>query len=295
MSTDLVKTLNRQLLELDRLNGTILLSVDVVRALQTTVKNFEGDLNKNSLIKHFCELHDYFMNCKPRMPQIILDTQKTLLHIAEQTHASVAEVKQLLEQNVEDKRKIAEMITKHTSTLLNQNTTLLVHSYSTHLNKTLKALAENNSKPKVIVAEQEDVKTAKILSTLEEYSYEYRVVSEYSASHVLDQIDVAMFGALTLNNNQEIVMAPGSSGLVSDLSRKSIPIYVLLPTEKFSFWLDDYDTTYQETRTKDKFNFTYEKDIFSHDILPLSLFSGIITELGIASPSEIIETFSKLQ
>ena len=42
MSAELIRAINRQLLELDRLNGAILLSVDVLNALQATIETFEG-------------------------------------------------------------------------------------------------------------------------------------------------------------------------------------------------------------------------------------------------------------
>ena len=295
MSAELIRAINRQMLELDRLNGAILLSVDVVRALQATMETYEGSIEKQALIHEFCNLHDLFMGCRPRMAQVLLDTQKTLLHISEQDNPSVEGVKDLLEQNIEDKREVADKIVELTSTLLGPEKTLFVHSYSTHLDKTLDHLAELDQKPKIIVAEQEDVKTLKVLKGLNKNAYEYNVVSEYSASHILEKVDVAMFGALTLNHHQQIIMAPGSSGLVSDLFRASIPIYILLPTEKFSYWEDDHELTYKETRHKDKYNLTYQKEIFSHDILPLKLFAGVITEEGIMNGSEAMVLFSKLQ
>ncbi|MEZ4754292.1 MAG: hypothetical protein R3A13_08285 [Bdellovibrionota bacterium] len=295
MSSELKRTINRQLLELDRINGAIALSVDVMKAFSSTLKSYEGDMSQQALIKEFIRLHDLFMSCRPRMAQVILDTQRGLLHLMENSTPDLPKIQGLIENNIQQKWDNADKIVELSAELLDNDKILFLHSYSTQIDRLITFLANKNIKPRVIVAEQEEVKTARLLRVLDKYEFNFHVVSEYSVSHIIDSIDVAMFGALTINHNRGIVMAPGSSGLVSDMNRSSIPVYALLPTGKFSYWEDNYEPAYMERRDKQKYGVEYKKDVYSHDVLDLKLFTATITEEGILDYDNLIALFIKLQ
>ena len=90
----------------------------------------------------------FLWDANSRMAQVILDTQKILLHISEQDKPSVKEVQKLLESSIDAKRNVAGEIVDLAADLLGPDKTLFVHSYSTHLAKTLELLAEQEEKTK---------------------------------------------------------------------------------------------------------------------------------------------------
>jgi len=120
-------------------------------------------------------------------------------------------------------------------------------------------------------------------------------VSEYSIAHIVEQLDLAIFPALTLNNSGQAVLGPGSTGLVSQLRAVGVKTYMFLTTNKFSFWTDDTETAFSEVREKKRGALHFQKTVFSHDDIALDQFTGVITESAILSPADTRALFSELQ
>ena len=91
------------------------------------------------------------------------------------------------------------------------------------------------------------------------------------------------------------MLAPGSSALISQLKHADIPCYSILTKNKFSFWKENTELAFSEVHQKGEEGFYYDKMIFSHDVVDLDLFSGVITENAIHTPSEIKEIYQKMQ
>lgn len=155
--------------------------------------------------------------------------------------------------------------------------------------------SEYSVKPRIIVAGQEKEKSERIIQALHKNSFEFFVVSEFSISHVLDQIDLALFGGLTLNSEGALVLGPGSASLIAQLRAHNIPSYVYLPTNKFSLWQEPRETAFKEIRSKQLGEIEYNKHVFSHDTLPSEHVTGIITEKGVLTPQQAIEALVSLQ
>jgi len=159
----------------------------------------------------------------------------------------------------------------------------------------LEECARLNISPSIFVASQDKLKTEKLIKFLASRNFNFKVVSEYSIIHILKQIDLAIFGGLTLNSHTELILGPGSGSLMAQLKNAGIPLYAFLTRKKFSFWREKHTTAYSEVREKSLSDIHYSKVVFSHDVVQLSILTGLITESGVLTPDDAISEHIKLR
>ncbi len=295
MEVSLLPTLNSQLVRLDRTYGSDALAVDFVHALMDTLKNFVGDRSISNFRMELLHLYDLFLASRPRMSNLSLDLQKLVRYIDEHPDTTPKDLHTYLVEILALKRARRKSSVKHAMELITHETKLLVHSHSSTLLALLAYCAKKDKRPHICVAGQDQIKTDKIVRHLNEHGFTYQVVSEYAISHVIEEIDLAFFGGLTLNAREQVVLGPGSASLISQLRSYQIACYVLLTCNKFSFWDERSELAFREARKKNLDDFTYEKHVFSHDVLPLKALTGVITERGVQTPDQAVQLFAELQ
>lgn len=295
MDTKLLETLGRQIRELDRANGSQALGDDFLKALAASVSQFDDRGTLARVERELVSLYDVLLDCHPRMANILFDLQYCILHLSSEGGDPSVKVEELVKELLRRKEARLEQATQHAVSFFKEERCLLLHSYSTSLIHLLNRAAKHAVKPKVIVAAQEKEKTDKVIRTLTREGFDFYVVSEYSLSHVIDQVDTAIFGGLTLNQDADLVLAPGSASLIAQLSGHEIPRYVYLPTNKFSLWAEPPLTAFKEVRSKLLEGIEYEKHVFSHDVISSRQVTGVITEKGILPPEGAMEVFRSLQ
>jgi len=91
------------------------------------------------------------------------------------------------------------------------------------------------------------------------------------------------------------VLGPGSAGLVANLHDARVPTYVTLTTNKLSFWEEHTEPAFRELRQKEYDGGPLRKEVFSHDVVPLDLFTAVITEYEILPPPQMRETYERLR
>ena len=282
------EVLNRLLIQLDDMNGTRGVGDDCLNALVETLKSFSGPKDGQDLIDLLMELHDLFMDCRPRMPQIIHDVQNLMIELKDQ-EISMDRVAQLATELNESRGARIEASVLSGLTPLEGRKGLLLHTHGKTIEQfLLRAKSELPSLPNLFVASQQPDKTATLIQFLNDHNFDFSVVSEHSIAHIADQVDIALFGCLTLNSEEQVVLAPGASSLVAQLASLNVERYVLLTTYKFSFWQDLDVHAFKEIRRKTLEQQNYSKLVFSHDFLDVNLFTGIIVENQVLTPSETI-------
>jgi translation initiation factor 2B subunit (eIF-2B alpha/beta/delta family) len=295
MDATLVKTLNSQLLALENDYGSDAIGPIVVHALIRTIDTYTGDTSVQGLTHELLRLHDALLDCRPRMAGLILEVQSALLFLHEHPQATLPQLCEFLDGLLDTKQSRQRISIKVANELLRDQPTILLHAYSDTLRAILEQCAERDQRPRVFVAAQEEEKTDRLVSVLHRSHYDYKVVSEYSIAHIVEQLDLAIFPALTLNNSGQAVLGPGSTGLVSQLRAVGVKTYMFLTTNKFSFWTDDTETAFSEVREKKRGALHFQKTVFSHDDIALDQFTGVITESAILSPADTRALFSELQ
>ncbi|MCA9243020.1 MAG: hypothetical protein KDA32_03625 [Phycisphaerales bacterium] len=287
----LLDTLNNQLLLLDRESGADAIAGDVIRAIAATLDMFAGDRSNAAILSHLIDLHDVMLDMRPRMANVISDIQLMIVELKRREmdpNALRERLPRLLEWKEERKRRAAARV----AAIIEPDKPVLLHSYSGTIDTALQIAVERGEKPVVFVAEQEQVRTARIVRSLSDLSLEFRVISEYALSHVLGEIGIALFSALTLNADEELIVAPGSANLINLLGAADVPTYVVLTTNKWSYWTDDASTTWHEIRKKSIAGVGVSKDIFSHDWVGLDRVTALVTEDGVLPPSEARKAYA---
>lgn len=302
MESNLLHTLNKQLVELDRLNGASALAEDVAKAIDLTVEEYFGDRSREALLREVVKLYHTFLSCRPRMPHIISDLQKLAFYLYQNKDADTETLKRLIKTILIENEKRVDLIVSHATTLFHEKKTLLLHTLSMPIKGLLEQIAENRDNgdsatvvPDVYIADQSKSKSGQIIKLFDHLQLPFFVVSEFALAHVISKLNIAFFGGLTFNVRNEVILAPGSTSLISQLRMAQVPVYLCMGTNKFSFWDEETELAFHERRNKSLEHIEYAKEVFSHDVVEVDLFTRIITESGLLTPSELRRTFAEKQ
>jgi translation initiation factor 2B subunit (eIF-2B alpha/beta/delta family) len=291
MEIGLLPTLNEQLLRLDRTYGADLLDSNFIIALHQTLSDYQGDKRPVELVVELINLYDLLLACRPRMANLILDIQKIIHFIHQNPNTTPERIQRKLIQLLILKKARTKHSVKNASTIIEKDKTVLIHSLSGTVLALLEYCHLNEKKPQIIVAAQDQCKTNTLIRHLKQFDYSFTVVSEYAISHQTRDIDLAIFGGLTLTDEMKVIMGPGSGSLIAQLSHYNIPTYIMLTRNKFSYWKEMVAPAYRDEREKTLDEETYTKVVFSHDIVPLHHFTGLISQRGIHNAEEAKELF----
>ncbi len=296
MELSLLPTLNNQFVYLDKTYGGDALAVDTLLSLLETLESYTGDNSPQAVRTEILHLYELCMACRPRMANLLSDIQVLLLHLLDNPESTAAELRRVLLELLASKRRRAGESVEHALELFTPDSGLLIHSYSSVLNALLKKCAESGNPPKIYLAAQNKKKTDRLIEFLHKIDLGFRLVPEFSVSQIIKNIDVALFGALTLNAHGQLIMGPGSASLIAQLDTYKVPNYALVTTNKFSYWEEELETAFKESRSeKLSKEIQYKKHVFSHDIVPLNLVSGVVTEEGTLTPDQATARFKELQ
>lgn len=295
METGVLPALNEQVLQMDRLYGAESLAADFITALLETFEGYQNDKAPVELMIQLLHLYDLLLACRPRMANLIVDIQQLILLIHENPEIP-------FERIIEETRMLREQKTIRIENsvnvaldLFNSKKTILLHSQSMSVFSLLERCTMIDNPPDLFIAAQAPEKTDRIIRTLQTLPLKFSVVSEYSISHVLSEIDFAILGALTLTDAGLLIMGPGSGSLVSLLSHRDIAVYAMLTANKFSFWKETTAPAFKEVRPKELDGYHFDKHVYSHDPVPIHLMTGLITQEGIYKPKEARKLFKTLQ
>jgi translation initiation factor 2B subunit (eIF-2B alpha/beta/delta family) len=142
----------------------------------------------------------------------------------------------------------------------------------------------------VIVAEQDPDRTLDVIKYLKDHDIPCVVVPEYMLSSMESDIGCFLIGAVTLKHDMHFVVNAGTKAVVSEMNVAKIPVYLMLTTNKFSYW--QTKSAHQTLKTVKSVHhphaeFAYERIKFSHDRLPLGQIDRIITEEGVFTPEQL--------
>jgi len=308
----LIEILNRQLIELDRLNGASALATDVNLALDNTIEEFFGDRSRQNILIELFDLYHTFLDCRPRMPHIVSDLQRLIFCLHQNENAGTDELRTLIKDILDDNEKRVQAMMSFIPDFFNTEQSLLVHSLSLPIQRAFEFVAhagQGTSRnigsalpgpssikiPNVFIADQEPAKSARFIKLFDQLKIPFEVISEFAACHIVPNLKGAIFGGLMLTPKHEVVLAPGSTALISQLKMANIPVYLFLGSNKFSFWEQETSPSFQETRQKKLGSINYQKEVFSHDVVQDTLFTSILTEVGFLSPMALRDLYIKKQ
>lgn len=243
------------------------------------------------------------IDAQPSMAPLFNAVNTVLLEIekSQEKGGSVIELKEIVmltSKNLLVHSKKALMgIQKHSIALIENGLTILTHSYSSTVIKSLIFAHKQGKDIEVIVTESrplfEGRRTAKILS---KSGIKVTLIADMASFYFLDDVDMILTGSDCICYNG-VVNKMGTKGLAIAASYDKIPFYVL--SEKSKFFPKRYldEPRIEEKEPKEVLEETMDVNVRNiyFDLTPYEFLKGIITEDGILGKEEIKSTLTELK
>lgn len=260
----------------------------------TTFRNAEDARHQ------FETFYDIFTHMKPRMAIIQNYLDDILEHMSElhetDLEQTIGSIIAQIEESEADNEERNMRLKKEAVRNIQNNSRILVHNHSHTVLDVLDMASKTHKHFDVIVAEQEASRTLDVVKFLQEHGIPFVVVPEYMLSCLEVDISCMLIGAVTLKNDMHFVVDAGTKAVASEMKLANIPVYLMLTTNKFSYWKTKPALQTQKTVKSiahPHADFSFDRIKFSHDRLPLSLVDKVITEEGIYTPDQLKEDYAK--
>lgn len=260
-----------------------------LRALIKSIEGFKAQ-DASDFCTQFCRLKDVISQTEPKFgvlnyyfASLTLEFQKVIgcenFDESKWKHIALKKVEKILKEA----RKHGTDIMHYAESIDVEGKTILIHDHSHTVQDALIHLKRKGRHFKVVIAEQDFEKSHGNIEAMHNAKIPFQVVPSYMLSHIHDQIDMLFFGALTLKDTMDLVMDPGTHGIISEFNIAAVPCYMFIDTTKFSLWKSKkrgeifMRKHYHQHHSKP---IEYEKIKYSHDRVPVTLFKKFITNEG---------------
>jgi len=282
----------------DNRSGASEITERAAECLTTFVEAFEGQARRD-FIAELSGIGLEVIRAQPAMAPLFNLVNGVLLKAEgiEDLQACKAAVREQAEEFIRTLKEGRETLVTFAADLVREDSTILVHSYSATLYRTLSALHDRGKAFSVICTEsrplQEGITLARRLS---EEGVSVRLVVDAAAFQLLQQVDLVFVGADTISPFS-VTNKIGTRGLAVAAQCQEVPFYVLAGTEK-CLCMDARLEPEMEIRPASEI-FDGDEPIevlnFYFDHTPLQLVSGVITERGILGTGELHEYFKTIE
>lgn len=168
---------------------------------------------------------------------------------------------------------------------------IILHSVSSVVLNILIRAKKKGINFEVLVLEQDSIKTTQIVKVMQEHKIKFSVIPEFNLSHVVEKATKLFIGAIAVTKNMKSVTAIGTANVVSLAHINDLPVYLFVNSLKFSNEGCNKQRIYRKKRTRGE-HVKYDADVYSHDLVDLSLIENIITEDGKVAKKKIKEYLS---
>lgn len=248
--------------------------------------------------EQFENIFDLIRNVKPRYAVLIDSLYKIAPHI--DSTASKEELIRFIE-SIKTEYEIEMVLMQEATRKIKANgKNILIYDHSHSVQHALESLKNMGQKFTLLIAEQDLQKTSDSITFAYTKGIPYKVVPSYMLSYLDETVDMAFFGAVTLQHGGKFVMDPGSKSIISHLHLEKKPIYVFLTTSKFSLWTIEspQKKIYVKSHMRKHHQLSeivFERIKFSHDRVDLNLVDYTVTEKGIYTPKELQHEYDELK
>lgn len=286
---------------IDEIPNTILKSIEKIRMDNTSGSSDLAKKSANVLIKlveksvsliQIKKVALLLKNAQPEMASIFNLVNNMMITIDKKKDQILKDiVKSYCKQFIEDFKTSDILIAKQTIRLIDNNATIITHSYSSTVLNTL-LYVKNEKEFKVICTESRPKNEGIILANiLGKYAINTNLIVDSAVFSFIPDADIILVGGDAITNNG-LINKIGTKGLAIASQNHKIPIYALCSTIKFlpkNYQVDfNLKKNPDEILSKKISNVTAINYYF--DCTPLKFLTGVITEKGIFNPIEIKET-----
>lgn len=298
---DKIKHFSQLFREIEAEIGTRDLADLLLSAMIVSIKAFKTD-NVGSFCEQFNDIVKIVSNTEPRFGLLIYCFYKLRNEFQNDYFQKLPEKKwkrvilKKVNEILKDFREEIRKLIEHSDEVDVEGKTILIHDNSHTVQDVLAHYKRQGKKFKVVIAEQDYDKTHNNIERMHALKIPFQVVPSYMLSHIHENIDMVFFGSLTLKDSMNFVMNPGTHGIISEFHVEGIPVYMFINTRKFSLWKSEKKVgvfMHKHKRTHRKRPIEYERVKYSHDRVPHTMFTKIVTNSGVFTPEELEKFFDK--
>lgn len=158
---------------------------------------------------------------------------------------------------------------------------IIVHSVSTCVTNILAgAKTAAQKKIRVLVLQQDLIRTRQLIKTLVKAGIEHQTIPVYNLNTYVQEVNKLFIGGLSVTPDRRAVTAAGTANIVSLCHTQGIPTYLFVNSLKFSHkpGLEQQIFKKEERLSQDRLSYTITTH--SHDLVDLDLIDHVITEYG---------------
>ncbi len=173
-------------------------------------------------------------------------------------------------------------------TCVDPDDTIVVHTVNMNVISIL-SLAHQvmNKDIKVILLQQNQAITSRIINQLRMSDVRHETVPEYALNHFIGRANKMFCAALSITADSQVVAPVGTANITSLCHFHKIPVYLFANTLKFAHGQAADQRIHRETITQATDADSYELTTYSHDKMDLELVDFLVTEDGIFPKEEI--------
>jgi len=269
----------------------------VLDALKDALRHYQCE-DQACFVEQFDAIFTLTLGVKPKYAILIDSFYKIQKHI--RSKSSIRELLEVIDAIKTERANEMFFLQKAVSLVDVQGKNILIYDHSHSVQHALSTLKESGKSFSILIAGQDLKKTDDNISFAHYLGVPYKVVPAYMLSHLDKTIDVAFFGAVTLQEGTQFVMDPGSKSIIAHLHLEKKPMYVFLTTSKFSLWpIESHQKEiYVKTHRRKHHHLSeieFDHVKFSHDRVGADLINYTVTEKGIFTPTQLLKEYQTLR
>ncbi len=285
----------------DRRSGASELTVSAVGCLLVFSEGVNTD-DPKTYLEQIIDTGKQIVEAQPSMAPLFYSINGILLAVERkfEDKCSVAELKNIMRTTSREfivtSKKAMTMIKEQIADLVENDTTILTHSYSSTVIESLSFVNTIRRNIMVIATESrpmfEGRNTAQILSS---NGVKTLLIADMASFHFLDKVDLILTGSDCICESG-IVNKIGTKGLAMAASQLNIPFFVVAEKNKFLPSKFKSAPVIEEKEPNEILENVGEievKNIY-FDITPYKFINGIVTEEGIMDQNEVLDILRKL-
>ena len=294
---DYIDTILQEIKE-DRTTGAVELVKKGVDTIALFISDFNGD--SSSFFNQLIQISKILVDSQPTMAPFF--NLANVLLLSAEDHPDLEEMKQGTKKAIKafvlHIQSAAERISKVARGLIPEGSSVLTHSYSSTVLRTLTDMKDEGKHFEVICTESRPMYEGyQLAKKLSESHIKVQLQIDSAAAAMMKEVDLVLVGADCLNPFG-LVNKIGTYGLAISANEKEVPFYALCGTDKLlgvgmatKFRLlkrDPKEVWPDAPEGVEVVNYYF-------DTTPLECLRAIVTEEGIMSRGEILRRFKNMR
>lgn len=279
--------------------GATQTSLLVAKSMVDSIKQLK--CSKDDIRQKIQELIETIKHSQPRIVSLInmiSICEKKVNSIGVLNQATVEEIKRAviiaIEEEIEHLNQNIQSVVDFGVKCIEDGDFIIVYSVSAPVKRIIPEAKKHGKKFKVLIVRQDIRKTQQIMKLLDKEDVEYIVVPEYGLSHFIEKTTKMFLGAIAVTEDGKVVVAAGTSNIISIAHIHKLPVYLFINSLKFSVKNSLEQNIHKKSEKISNADYEYTLISHSHDLIDFHLINHLIIEEGEIDKKDIQKYRSKI-